>query len=280
LNNQNRGTIQKSNQRIISPRNVNTTTSNYIKPNVTNAPQTFLRQNMNAPQISKDQPKELSSQIINTNKVLPKISPRRENSVPNDKTSSKPSVIGTCKIPAVNNNAMSKSGIRPPTYSANTISRRHHIPTNVNTSLQPSNVRSNKSINEIISDKAFLEISRKIEEQEKRLFEEALQGKKHDSRPSSSASTSGENIVKEDSGAPSAAAANIPTSKSVDFKGALRLPAAGRSTSTRIPTYGRTASVTSTLNRIPKPRPNVISKALPPASPKDTSNDPWGDNCF
>jgi hypothetical protein len=167
LNNQNHGTIPKSYQRIISPRNVNTTKSNYIKPNVTNVPQASPRQNMNAPQISKDQPKQLSPQIINTNKVSPKILPRRENSVPNDKTSSKPSIIGTCKIPAVNNTAMSKSGIRPPTFSANTISRQHHTPANVNTSPQPSNVGSNKSINEIISDKSFLEMSRKIEEQEK-----------------------------------------------------------------------------------------------------------------
>lgn len=60
------------------------------------------------------------------------------------------------------------------------------------------------------------------------LREEALQGKKHESRPSSSASTNGEIVVKEES-VPSA---NIPTSKSVDFKGVLRLNAGGRSTST------------------------------------------------
>ena len=120
-------------------------------------------------------------------------------------------------------------------------------------------------------------ISSSNEEQEKRLLEEALQGKKHESRPSSSASTTAEIIVKDDNGTPPASA-NMTTSKSVDFKGTLRLTAAGRSTSTRIPMYGRTASVSSTLQRIPKPRPNII-KAMPPSS-KDSSNDPWGDSCF
>uniref|UniRef100_A0AC34GPW6 Uncharacterized protein n=1 Tax=Panagrolaimus sp. ES5 TaxID=591445 RepID=A0AC34GPW6_9BILA len=222
-----------------------------------------------SPRVSKDQSKQLSVQNINGSKV----SPRRENSVPNDKTSPKPNVVlGTSKIPAVNN-TMSKSGLRPPTISPNNNCRQQ----NANISPQFKNVETTKNINDNNGcGSSFLEMSRKIEEQEKKLREEALQGKKHESRPSSSASTNGEIVVKEES-VPSA---NIPTSKSVDFKGVLRLNAGGRSTSTRIPMYGRTASVSSTLHRIPKPRPNIMTKALPPSPKDDTSNDPWGDNCF
>uniref|UniRef100_A0A914Y4S7 Uncharacterized protein n=1 Tax=Panagrolaimus superbus TaxID=310955 RepID=A0A914Y4S7_9BILA len=263
-----------------SPRNANSNMPNVQRYGTKNSPNVshFTSQasprgivnsnNINkvSPRVSKDQSKQISPQAI----YGAKVSPRRENSIPNDKSSPKAqTIMGTSKIQAVNN-TMSKSGLRPPSVSPNNNFRQHNV------NISPQSININKSMNENNGcDTSFLEMSRKIEEQEKKLREEALQGKKHESRPSSSASTNGEIVVKEEV-SPSA---NIPTSKSVDFKGVLRLNAVGRSTSTRIPMYGRTASVSSTLHRIPKPRPNIISKALPP-SPKDVSNDPWGDNCF